>query len=159
MGQAILDQGWTIQDLKDNLGLPETSGGAIRIADYYQHKSGSFSSDYESAGFEITTMTNGNMNVILNAIGYDGGTVKKTAEEGQRTYTTYTNSMFFSDQLAANKYKNYDYKQNKRSIIIENIKIDNSTKTIKSFTIYSKAMDGQANLENDNALFRITVSK
>ena len=154
LGKAILDKHWTQNDLIAALGLPETNGGGVRIADYYQLKDG----EYNSLGFKITSTNNDNLIELLKSIGYQPGSVISTeVGEGGRLNTTYTNSLFYSDQLATNHYGNNSIDQTKRSIIIEKIQT-NTDDTIKSMTIYTKAMDNQSNMgEADKAKFRITI--
>ncbi len=155
LGRAILDKGWTKDDLIGNLSIL-TDGKAVRIADFYQLKTGDFATNYESAGFKITSKTDGMLGELLAGIGYDGG-ASTAVDNGGKTDTTYTNSLFYSDQLATNNFNNNAIGATKRSIILENIKTDASGK-ITSFTIYSKAMDGQANMDDaDKAKFRFTI--
>jgi hypothetical protein len=91
-------------------------------------------------------------------VGFDGGR-STSSTSGGKTETTYSNSLFYSDELATNKFKNYAIDQTKRSIIIEGIETDSSG-TITKMTIYSKAMDGQANMsESEKAKFRLTITK
>jgi hypothetical protein len=91
-------------------------------------------------------------------MGFNGGGSASRDVDG-KTETTYTNSLFYSDELATNKFKNYAIDQTKRSIIIEGIETDSSG-TITKMTIYSKAMDGQANMsESEKAKFRLTITK
>lgn len=170
LGQAILEQGWTLQDLKDNLCILEENK-QYRIADFYQLKTGSFATHYDSLGFRVTSSGSKELERLLEGIGYDHGAIKSSgaATELNSLYhysnihglndTVYTNHLFVSDQLGANQYQNYtDINQNMRSIIIRDVKIDGSGK-IKQLTIYAKAMAGQANLdEKDKKLFEFTVT-
>jgi hypothetical protein len=161
LGDQILSQGWTVGELKEALGLPETSGNAVRIADYYQLKTGSYGEgqEYSSDGFKITSKEGGKLNQLLSDTGYLTGTSTQSRNpSGQgRVDTTNQYSLFYSDELAANKFKNYDINATKRSIIIDKIKTD-STGRIKSFTIYTKAMDNQANLDaEEKAKFSIDI--
>ena len=162
LGEAILKQGWTKKQLETIMGI-EFSGSdnsCIRIADYYQLKTGqNFNdSDYGSAGFRIVS----NNDVLLDMLedmGFDSGKVieKKKTSNG-KTDATYNNSLFYSDELATNNFSGYTIDKTKRVILIENIKVDNVTKKITQMTIYSKAMDNQANMdENQKKNFRITV--
>jgi len=157
LGKAILSKGWTFDELKAALGLPETSGSAIRIADYYQLKS----DVNTSAGFRITSTNSNELEDLLRSAGYAPGNVKSTSEGAQgRKDTVYEKSLFYSDELGANQFHNYDgVTANKRSIIIDSVQKDKNGK-ITSMRIYTKAMDDQANLnEAEKAKFRITVSK
>lgn len=162
IGQEILKNDWTVNDLYNNLGILESGNrSAIRLADYYQLKDGSYGAggSYSSAGVKITSKDNGKFQDILNAIGYDSGKAANTTTAEGKTNTTYEKSLFYSDELASNKFGNYDIGATKRSIIIDTIRTDSSGK-ITSFTIYSKAMDNQANLnDEEKAKFRVNVTK
>ena len=159
LGEAILAQakanGWTKNDLNAALGIL-AEGNAVRIADFYQLKSGDFATSYESDGFKITSKTGGMLDELLAEIGYDGG-ASTAVDNGGKTDTTYTNSLFYSDQLATNNFNGYGIGATKRSIIIDDFKY-NSDGTIMQFRIYCKAMDGQANMDDaDKAKFRFTI--
>ncbi len=157
LGNAILAKGWTIQNLKDNLGIL-IDGSNIRIADYYQLKNGSYDANqtYSSNGFMIASKDNTMMYELLQSIGYNGGSVTDSTTPPKISgYTTgglpaktYENSLFYSNELASNKLSNYAIDQTKRSIIINNIKTD-STGKITGFTLYTKAMDNEANLTTE----------
>ncbi len=154
IGNDILSKGWTRQQLIDNLRIPApgNSQNIIRIADYYVQKTGDFASTYELSNFKLTSTQK--FLSVLDDIGYNGGV--KTVNSD--TETLFSNSLFYSDQLAANKYKNYTIDKTMRSIIIQNIKTGSDGKVI-GFTIYSKAMDEQANLDNqDKAKFSIDLT-
>lgn len=163
LGEAILAKGWSKNELLQNLGILEKGG--IRIADYYQQKTGSFTTGYASAGFRITSKDTGELGKLLSSIGYDSGAseshaIQKPSSEYKDGLidTVNTNHLFFSDQLGANQYKNYSIDQTKRSIIIDNIHEQNGR--IISFRIYTKAMDNQANLNDvDKKLFEFTLSR
>lgn len=163
LGDAILAKGWSKAELLQNLGILEKGG--IRIADYYQQKTGSFATGYASAGFRITSKDTGELGKLLSSIGYDSGASESHAiQKPSSEYidglidTVNTNHLFFSDQLGANQYKNYSIDQTKRSIIIDNIHEQNGR--ITSFRIYTKAMDNQANLNDaDKKLFEFTLSR
>ena len=162
IGEEILKKGWTKNEFMNQLGIL-SAGSAVRIADYYQDKSGSYSSEnpiYQSAGFRIESSAG--FLGLLRDIGYNGGNIYNQTEiklyGKDLTTTTYQNSLFYSDELATNRFKDYDINQTMRSIIIENIQTDKSGK-ITGFTIYSKAMDNQANLNDaEKKLFRISIS-
>ena len=164
LGQAILAKGWTKDELNAKLGI--LTGGGLRIADYYQLKTGSFDGDYSSAGFKITANNSGELMALLQSVGYNAGDTLASSPAAasnvrNSTDTTYSNSLFYSDQLATNNYNNngttYDINATKRSIIIQDIKTDSSGK-VTSFTMYSKAMDNQANMsQQDMAKFRFTI--
>lgn len=166
LGEEILSKGWTPEQLNEQLGILTTRKDGeitgIRLADYYQEKSGDFDSDYESDGFRIESKSD--LLEYLKDIGYDNGGVKASSVTGNKVSTTYNNSLFYSDELSANKLadnsnpgQTYDISETKRSIIIQNIKTK-SDGTIKSFTIYSKAMDNNANLSAEQKkLFEIKV--
>ena len=164
LGQKILEQGWTLNQLRDALAIPAagSSDKTMRIADYYQLKNGVDFSDYSSAGFKLES--NGDkLAELLRQIGYDGGSAETspTISNG-RTSTIYENSLFYSDQLASNQYadssgQTYGIDQNKRCIILEKISTDKNGK-ITGFTIFTKAMDGQANMgDDDKKLFRFDI--
>ena len=166
LGQAILEQNWSKADLENRLTIFK-QGSAYRIADYYQDKEGSFSTHYSSKGFRMTTTSTGTLQELLEGIGYDHGTIiqKGEAQNLNHNYnynpglidTTYTNQLFVSDQLGANQYAGADIDKTMRSIIIDSIVEKNGT--IESFHIYTKAMAGQANLdEKDKKLFEFTVT-
>jgi type IV pilus assembly protein PilA len=157
LGQEIIKKGWTLPQLKSELGILST-GNAIRIADYYQDKSGTYDKgdSYESSGFRISSKDE--LNNLLRSVGFDGGR-STSSTSGGKTETTYSNSLFYSDELATNKFKNYAIDQTKRSIIIEGIETDGSG-TITKMTIYSKAMDNQANMnDSEKAKFKLTITK
>ena len=156
IGEEILNKGWTINELKKNLGIL-VDGSAVRIANFYQLKNGSFTGEYDSAGFKVTGTDQ--LDGLLDEIGFDGGTVMSRESDQNTTSTTYTNSLFYSDELTTNKFKNYAIEKTMRSIIITDMKTDNNG-VLNKFTIYSKAMDEQANMdEAEKARFRISVSK
>lgn len=153
IGEAILDLHLTKAQLNSELGILSDSRG-IRIADYYQLKSGSFSDTYQSDGFKLTSKEG--LLSLLSDMGYNGGS-STSAANGTKTDTTFTNPLFYSDELSTNKYGSYGISQTMRSIIIENIKTD-SNGVITQMTIYSKAMNNQANMSDaDKAKFRITL--
>ena len=158
LAEEILNQGWTKDELKSKLGIL-AQGNAVRIADYYQDKEGSYAAggSYKAAGFRVDSK--GEFSDILDAIGFDGGSSSTSSVSGKDyTMTTYSNSLFYSDELAANKFKSYDINATKRSIILEGIQTDPKSGVITGFTLYSKSMDDQANLnEAEKAKFRITV--
>lgn len=167
LGQAILKQNWSKAELESKLTIYR-EGNAYRIADYYQQKEGSFSAQYSSKGFRMTTTSTGELEALLEGIGYDHGTViqKGAAQNLSPSYhynrglidTTYTNQLFVSDQLGANQYAGAAIDKNMRSIIIDRIQEKNGV--IQSFHIYTKAMDGQANMSAaDKALFEFTVTR
>lgn len=151
LAEAILGQNWTLQELKDKLGIL-VQGNTVRIADYYQDKNGSYDdgAQYDSDGFRIVSKSD--FITLLTDIGFNGG--NKTTSGNT---TIYDKSLFYSDELATNKFKNYPIDQTKRSIIIESIKTDANGKII-GFTIYTKAMDNQANMnDKEKAKFKITL--
>ena len=166
LGKAILAKGWTRAELMANLGIMD-GGSALRIADYYQLKTGSFDSTYESAGFKITANASGELYRILAANGYQGGNVLSSGASTDPKLrnaqdTTYERSLFFSDQLATNQYGSgsgtYNINATKRSIILENIRTDSSGRII-SFNSYTKAMDGQADMSAaDKNKFKFAIS-
>ena len=152
IGQAILNKNWSITELKNNLGIL-SQGNTVRIADYYQDKKGSYDegAQYSSDGFRLTSTAQ--LRNVLTDIGYNGGRTSMTSSGDM----VYENLLFYSDELASNKFHNYPIEQTKRSIIIDNIKTENGK--IVSFNIYSKAMDDQANLNNqEKAKFNIKIS-
>ena len=168
LGDAILAKGWTKEQLFANLGItvsdqkiPDLNDlsqiKTIRIADYYQLKNGSYGSgsNYSSGGFLIASGNGNNtaMSELLQSIGFDGGNASamqtpKAKTSGDLNGTLYTNSLFYSDQLASNNFNGANINETKRCIILNDIKTD-SNGVIKSFTIQSKAMDGQANMSED----------
>lgn len=151
IGEEILSKGWTKKQLEEALGIL-VKGGAVRIANFYQDKTGSFDSTYASDGFRIEEKPG--LGNILSAIGFDGGKTS-TNDAGE---TIYANSLFYSDELATNQFKNNAIDQTKRSIILDQFKTDSSGK-VSSFRIYAKAMDDQANMnEQEKAQFRVTVT-
>jgi len=160
IGKMVLSQGWTRKQLEDIMGI-EFSGPinnqAVRIADYYQLKEGSFEDDnYWSNGFKITSKNEILLN-MLEDMGFDGGNISDKSSSNGRINTTYSNSLFYSDELATNNFNNNAINRTKRSIILEGIKTDSNGK-ITQFTIYSKAMDNNANMsEEEKAKFRVTV--
>ncbi len=169
IGKALLNavKGMKKAQLIQEYGLFERGG--VRLADYYQHKDGDFNGEYWSTGVELVC-TDGFLN-ILDQIGYVG--VSQVASvhdtyvhvEGGTTYTKpdvctslFENSLFFSDQLAANQYQNYGIDATMRSILLTGVGTDSSGH-ISSITIQTKAMDGQANLtQQDKEDFTFTIN-
>jgi hypothetical protein len=166
LGQAILAKGWTRAELMSNLGILD-GGSAIRIADFYQLKTGSFDSSYESAGFKLTSNASGELYSMLTGNGYQSGAVTASGASADHQLRnaadfTYENSLFYSDQLATNQYGvgsgTYAIDQTKRSIIVDNIRTDSSGKIV-SFNIYAKAMDHQADMPaSDKDKFKFSIS-
>lgn len=166
IGNEILSKGWSLQQLKDTLGI-KVQGSTVRIADYYQLKD---ESGLESDGFVISSYSDF-MN-ILQSIGYDSGAGTSTStyygnkngyyiNKDKVVHTSYANSLFYSDQLATNQFIDKDNKPfNKdatmRTIILQDFVEEGGA--IKSFKIFSKAMENQANMtENDKKKFTITI--
>ena len=165
IGEAILAKGYTKEEFKKLLKIDAkgSSDSIMRIADYRLTKTES-GDEWKSTGFTISTNKSNELLKIMEDMGYDGGKVTGTGErtEGDRNQykrydTTYTNSLFYSDELATNKFNNNDISQTKRSIILSNIQYDSNDKII-GFTILSKAMDEEANLTPaQKAQFEITI--
>lgn len=158
IGEEILKQNWTVKDLKNNLGIL-SDGSAVRIANYRQKKTGSYEEGgtYTSDGFQMS-VADGFLD-ILKAVGYDGGNSNITESNNGKTDITYDNPLFYSDQLASNKLRNFAIDKTLRSIIITDYKTDSSG-VLTGFTIYSKAMDGEANLTNqEKETFKLKVGK
>lgn len=156
LGKAILSKGWSLSELKAHLGLPETQQKAVRIADYYQLKS----DVNTSAGFRITSTNSNELEDLLKSVGYAPGNVKSTSAGAQgRKDTVYEKSLFYSDELGANQFHNYNgVTANKRSIIIDNVVEKNGK--ITEMRIYTKAMDNQANMnDEEKAKFQIVVKQ
>lgn len=161
LGQQILKQYWTPEKLRETLELPEPkgdakdSGDAIRIADYYQLKKDANTSD----GFKITSTQSTKLEELLRSAGYEPGTMQFTKKKGKKQKdTTYQYSLFFSDELAANHYGGYTTEPARRSIFVSDIQVENDV--ISQLTIYTKAMDDQAVLsEEEEAQFRITINR
>ena len=178
IGEEILKtDGLTLAKL-NSMCLFSDSGR--RLCDYYQNKvsdTGGWDS-YESNGFTIVSRPE--FADFLEAMGFNGGqTTDSCPRTLNNTYTknnvvtpypegynitTYENSLFYSDQLAANQhvYNNAvcDMNMTKRSILITKVVTDPKTKIVTSITLQTKAMDGEANLsptDRDN-LFTITIS-
>ncbi len=166
IGEELLAQGLTLTEFKAKYSIL-SQGGAVRVADYYQLKTGSFEDVYSSGGFKLTT-TDAFMTDILDGIGYVHGAASDSSSGRPHgltaTTTTYQNSLFFSDELATNQYADaegnaYDIGATMRAIIIDSIVTDENDK-ITSFRIYTKAMDEQANMgEADKRYFRVTISR
>jgi len=161
LGEQILDQYWTVKELKKKLGLPESAGSdetsetAIRIADYAQLKKDANT----SGGFKITSTQGIALVDLFRSAGYETGTilsVKNHGKDKKQKTTTYQYSLFFSDELAANHFGGYSGEAAKRSIFIDDIQTEKDV--ITQLTIYTKAVDDQAPLsEEQEAQFRITV--
>lgn len=169
IGKKLLSavKGMTKQQLVAEFGLFELNGG-VRLADYYEHKDGDFNGEYWSTGVELVC-TDGFLN-ILDQIGYVG--VSQVASvhdtyvhvEGGTTYTKpdvctslFENSLFFSDQLAANQYQNYGIDATMRSILLTKVLTENNK--VSQIEIQVKAMNGQADLtKQDKADFTFTIN-
>ncbi|MBP3803787.1 MAG: prepilin-type N-terminal cleavage/methylation domain-containing protein [Oribacterium sp.] len=166
IGNEILSKGWSLQQLKDTLGI-KVQGNTVRVADYYQLKD---DSGLESNGFVISSYSDF-MNV-LQSIGYDSGAGTSTTtyygnqnnyytNKNKVVHTNYANSLFYSDQLATNQFIDrdnhpFDKDATMRTIILQDVVQENGV--IKSFKIYSKAMENQANMTvNDVKKFTITI--
>ncbi len=168
IGKKLLSavKGMTKQQLVAEFGLFELNGG-VRLADYYEHKDGDFNGEYWSTGVELVC-TDGFLD-ILDQIGYVGvskvDSVHDTYvhEENNNTYikedvctSLFENSLFFSDQLAANQYQNYHIDETMRSILLTKVLTENNK--VSQIEIQVKAMGGQANLTpNDKNDFTITI--
>lgn len=163
IADEILKQGWKINDLKSNVAT--VIGGAYRIADYYQDKTGLFSDDsYQSDGITITCKPF--FQEILSTIGYDGNVLGEPSDPNRYVENLgsgfkdikYDSSLFYSDALATNKYKNYSEDQTRRIIFLKDVKTDSSG-VITGFTIIAKAHK-QADMDsNDKKPFEIKISK
>ena len=153
IGRAILDKGYTLDEFKALLKIPAagSSNTTMRIANYYQEKSGNYGynegedGQYSSNGFIIDSQDE--FMSILEGIGYNSGNGTASTNPN-KPGTVYENPLFYSDELATNKFNDNPMEETKRSIILSNIKTDSSGK-ITSFTIYTKAMDNQANMNDE----------
>ena len=160
IGEDILSKGWTVQELKDNLSIL-ANGNTVRIADYYVDKTGSYEENQSYSLDRFRLNSKANLLSVLDEIGFDGG----VRTNGSGNETLFSKTLFYSDELATNKFIDsktgnyYSIDATKRSIILENVQPDADGK-VKSFTIYSKAMDEEANMSaSEKAKFRIYLTR
>jgi Tfp pilus assembly major pilin PilA len=159
LGEVILDFHWARDELVDCLALPESTDKVIRIAEYDQlKKTPKDGGELISAGFRINASPSGMLNSLLEEAGYyPGDTSEKINKEGTKDVTTNQYALFFSDELAANKYKNYPEIETARGIFITDIETDKKGK-IEKFTIYSDSINGQAEIpKNAKEQFRVEI--
>lgn len=175
IGEEILNS-WTLQDLKDSVYTPDGEGvsDSYRLGNYSQLKSGTYGADadssvYRSEGFQITTQKeDSKLLSLLEAVGYRGGKVLESSAGA----TTYSNALFYSDELASNYYmgteasrssgnsKNkYNINNTERMIVLRDICLDKNGK-INKLTIYTKANQYNAYFPNQNDfVYTVYVNK
>lgn len=157
LGEQILKQYWTVDKLRKKLELPadeeDVPNAPIKIAEYCQLKKDVNTGD----GFRIISTRGFTLEELLRAAGYEPGTTQFKAKKGKgKKTTTYQYSLFFSDELAANHFGGYSSEPAKRAIYIDDIQTNKDV--ISGFTIYTKAIDGQAELTKEQEdQFRITI--
>lgn len=178
LGEEILRQYWSPKELRRTLAMPEdhakagkteentqkgksAGSGPIRIADFYQLKKDMNTPD----GFRILSAGGPVLEKLLRASGYETGSKlssktlgdKDGEKKGQTLIrATYQYSLFFSNQMAANRYEGYSAKAAGRSIYVDEIRSENGV--ITGLTIYVKAIDDQAPLtKKEEKKFRIEV--
>lgn len=175
IGNEILrmcaENNWNVSEVKKNLGI-YSQGNTVRIANYYQLKDGSYDegASYSSAGFRITSEDA--LLTALDSMGYIKGNVissENVAYTATNTNSTknavdsvFENSLFFSDELATNKFTdkngNIDIDKTMRSILLFDFTESNGVVT--GFKIQTKAMDNESDLTTTqrDRDFTITVS-